>query len=92
MKNNASNHPSTRSAIDRLLRPHSVALVGASPTPSSLGASVLTNLQDAGFAGELYLINPKRAEINGRPCLPDIDSLPSGVDCAVLAIPRAGVL
>ena len=92
MKNNASNHPSTRSAIDRLLRPRSVALVGASPTPSSLGASVLTNLQGAGFAGELYLINPKRTEINGRPCLPDIDSLPSGVDCAVLAIPRAGVL
>ncbi len=92
MTSKASAQSPTRSAIDRLLRPRSVALVGASPTPSSLGASVLTNLQDAGFAGELYLINPKRAEINGRPCLPDIDSLPLGVDCAVLAIPRAGVL
>ena len=92
MTSNTSAQSSARSAIDRLLRPRSVALVGASPTPSSLGASVLTNLQDAGFAGELYLINPKRAEINGRPCLPDIDSLPLGVDCAVLAIPRVSVL
>lgn len=87
-----STHSSTRTAIDRLLRPRSVAIVGASPTPSSFGASVLANLQNAGFAGELYLINPKRAEINGLPCLPTIDSLPSGVDCAALAIPRAGVL
>lgn len=84
--------PSTRPAIDRLLRPRSVAIVGASPTPSSFGASVLANLENAGFAGDLYLINPKRSEIHGRPCLPSIDTLPHGVDCAVLAIPRASVL
>src|SRR5271170_2958061 len=84
--------PATRPAIDRLLRPRSVAIVGASPTPSSFGASVLANLENAGFAGDLYLINPKRSEIHGRPCLPSIDSLPRGVDCAVLAIPRASVL
>ena len=84
--------PSARKAIDRLLRPRSVAIVGASPTPSSFGASVLRNLQEAGFAGELHLINPKRSEVHGLPCLPAIDELPHGVDCAVLAIPRASVL
>jgi acyl-CoA synthetase (NDP forming) len=84
--------PVTRSAIDRLLRPHSVAIVGASPTPSSFGASVLANLENAGFAGQIHLINPKRAEIHGRQCLASIDALPYGVDCAVLAIPRASVL
>src|SRR5271170_6090582 len=84
--------PSTRPAIDRLLRPRSVAIVGASPTPSSFGASVLANLENAGFAGDLHLINPKRSEIHGRPCLPSVDALPHGVDCAVLAIPRASVL
>ena len=84
--------PATRAAIDRLLRPRSVAIVGASPTSSSFGASVLANLDNAGFAGDLHLINPKRSEIHGRRCLASIDALPYGVDCAVLAIPRASVL
>ncbi len=87
----AESH-ATRPAIERLLRPRSVAIVGASPTPSSFGASVLANLESAGFTGDLHLINPKRSEIHGRPCLPSIDALPHGVDCAVLAIPRASVL
>ncbi len=69
-----------------------MAIVGASPTPSSFGASVLANLENAGFAGDLHLVNPKRSEIRGRSCLPSIDTLPHGVDCAVLAIPRASVL
>src|SRR5580704_12342322 len=89
---NAKRVMSEPNPIDRLLRPRSVAIVGASPTPSSFGASVLANLETAGFAGDLHLINPKRSEIHGRPCLPSIDALPHGVDCAVLAIPRASVL
>jgi acetate---CoA ligase (ADP-forming) len=40
----------------------------------------------------IYLINPKRDEIGGRPCLKSINDLPSGVDAVVLAIPHAGVL
>lgn len=87
---NASSSPVT--AIARLLRPRSVAIVGASPTPGALGASVLENLERAGYAGDIHLINPKRSEINGRPCRPSIDELPMGVDCAVLAIPHAAVL
>lgn len=83
---------SLASPINRLLRPRSVAIVGASPTPGALGAAVLTNLEQAGYGGEIHLINPKRAEINGRPCKPSIDELPPGVDCAVLAIPHAAVL
>ena len=78
--------------IVRLLRPRSVAIVGASPTPGALGASVLENLERAGYGGDIHLINPKRSEINGRPCRPSIDELPLGVDCAVLAIPHAAVL
>lgn len=79
-------------SIKRLLSPASVAIVGASATPGSLGDCVLTNLERAGFAGALYLINPKRAEVRGRPCVATVDDLPPGIDCAVLAIPRAGVL
>ena len=52
---------------------------------------MLRNLEGARFSGELYLINPKRTEIRGRACLPSIEDLPDRVDCAVLAIPRAGI-
>jgi acyl-CoA synthetase (NDP forming) len=81
-----------REAIVRLLRPRSVAIVGASATPGALGASVLANLERLGFGGTVHLINPKRAQIGGRPCLKSVDELPPGVDAAVLAIPRAAVL
>lgn len=80
------------SAIARLLRPRSVAVVGASATPGALGASVVANLERMGFGGDIHLINPKREEIDGRPCLKSVDELPMGVDAAVLAIPRAAVL
>jgi acyl-CoA synthetase (NDP forming) len=79
-------------AIARLLRPRSVAVVGASDKPGALGASVLGNLDRNGFAGEVYPINPNRESIGARKCLPSVDALPEGVDVAVLAIPRAGVL
>jgi len=79
-------------AIARLLRPKSVAIVGASPTPGALGNTLLGNLERAHFAGDIHLINPRRDEINGRPCLNSIDALPEGVDVAVLAIPRVAVL
>ncbi len=76
----------------RLLQPRSVAVVGASDRPGALGASVLANLDGAGFSGTIYPINPKRDEIGGRPCLPSVEALPEGVDVAVLAIPRDAVL
>ncbi len=80
------------SSLGRLLRPRSIALVGASATPGSLGEGVLSNLERANFVGDIYLVNPKRAEIRGRPCVASIDALPEGIDCAVLAVPRGGVL
>jgi len=81
-----------KEAIGRLLNPRSVAIVGASPTPGALGANVLASLERLNFPGEIHLINPKRDEIGGRPCLRSVDDLPPGVDAAVLAIPRAAVL
>ena len=84
--------PLARAAIERLLRPRSIAIVGASATPSALGAAVLRNLERAGYAGDIHLINPRRSEIGGRPCVATVDDLPDGVDCAVLAVPREAVL
>ena len=79
-------------ALERLLRPRSVAVVGASDKPGALGTTLLSNLDANGFSGTIYPINPKRETLGGRACLPRIEALPEGVDVAVLAIPRAGVL
>jgi acetate---CoA ligase (ADP-forming) len=81
-----------RSAIERMLRPRAIAIVGASPSPGSLGAGLLANLQRFGYGGDVHLVNAGRAELDGRPCLPSTAALPAGVDCAALAIPRAGIL
>lgn len=82
----------SRKALERLLRPRSIAVVGASDKPGALGTTLLSNLDANGFAGAVYPINPKRETLGGRACLPGIEALPEGVDAAVLAIPRAGVL
>ena len=78
--------------IARLLRPKTIAVVGASDKPGALGATVLANLDRNGFDGTIYPINPRRESIGARTCLPSVETLPEGVDVAVLAIPRAGVL
>ncbi|MBB3955128.1 acetate--CoA ligase family protein [Novosphingobium sediminicola] len=81
-----------RASIARLLKPRSVAVVGASDKPGALGATLISNLDRAGYAGAIYPINPNREKIGERACLPSVDALPDGVDVAVLAIPRAFVL
>jgi acyl-CoA synthetase (NDP forming) len=58
-----------REHIARLLRPASVAVVGASDKPGALGASVLGNLLRNGFAGRIYPVNPNRETIGDLPCL-----------------------
>lgn len=85
-------HRLTAAQIDRLIRPTSVAVVGASDKPGALGSTLLSNLDKNGFAGTIYPINPNRETLGGRPCLKSVAELPEGVDCAVLAIPRAFVL
>ncbi|MCJ2184653.1 acetate--CoA ligase family protein [Novosphingobium sp. 1949] len=79
-------------ALARLLKPRSVAVIGASDKPGALGASVLGNLDRNGFAGEVYPVNPKRETIGARRCYPSVEALPEGIDVAVLAIPQPAVL
>src|SRR5690348_3543514 len=90
MSDRVSDPP--RPAIERMLRPRAIALVGASAYPGSLGARLLANLERFRFRGEVHLVNAARSEIDGRPCLSSTAALPEGTDCAVLAIPRSGIL
>ncbi len=75
----------------RLLKPRSVALVGISPEPGSLGGLVYANLKQFGYKGEIHLVSRSSKEIDGRRCVPSVDDLPEGIDAAVLAVPAAGV-
>ncbi|OYX65982.1 MAG: CoA-binding protein [Sphingomonadales bacterium 32-64-17] len=82
----------TNEQIDRLLRPKSVAVIGASDRHGALGCTLLNNLVQYKFAGEIYPVNPKRDELQGLKVYHSVNELPHGVDCAVLAIPRPFVL
>ena len=77
--------------LDRLLRPRSVALIGATPKPGHVGNVVLRNLRQGGFGGRLMLVNPRHAEIDGLAVQPDVASLPEAPDLAVIATPAATV-
>ncbi|MXO87993.1 CoA-binding protein [Altererythrobacter aestuarii] len=82
----------TNDQIDRLLRPRSVAVVGASDRHGALGATLLNNLVQYEFDGDIYPVNPKRDELLGLKVYHSVNDLPEGVDCAVLAIPRPFVI
>ena len=77
--------------LDRLFHPRSVALIGASPEPGSVGAIVLRNLRRSGFRGELMPVNPHHRTIDGTPVHPTVGSLPQAPDLAVIATPREPV-
>jgi acetate---CoA ligase (ADP-forming) len=74
-----------------LLRPRSVAVVGANDLPGSYGDVIFRNLAAAGFEGPVWGVNPKRDEVHGRPCVPRLADLPEAVDAVVVAIPAAAV-
>jgi acyl-CoA synthetase (NDP forming) len=77
--------------VARLLRPQSVALVGAAEEPHTMGGRVFNNLLRAQFAGSIHLVSRTRMEIGGRPCVRSIDDLPPGVDALVLIVPAEAV-
>ncbi len=77
--------------LEPIFRPKSVAVVGASNAPEKFGYIILKNILDAGFRGPVYPVNPKAAEILGRPCTRGISALPPDVDLAVIIIPARAV-
>ncbi|WP_332450496.1 acetate--CoA ligase family protein [Methanoculleus sp.] len=68
-----------------LLSPSSIAVIGASASPNKVGYSVLRNLLS--FPGDLYPVNPARAELFGRKAYPSVKDIPAPVDWAVVAVP-----
>jgi len=73
--------------MNHLMRPRAIAVIGASDQAGKIGNSVMRNLVDGGYAGEIYPVNPKGGEILGRQAYADVDDLPDGIDVAVFCIP-----
>ena len=73
----------------KFFEPASVVVIGASGSPGKPGNVVVKNIQAAGFAGKLYLVNPRGGEIEGLPVLKSIDDLPDGIDQAVVTLPAS---
>lgn len=73
--------------LGALFRPTSVALIGASERPASVGAVLARNLIRAGFGGPVFPVNPGRRSIDGVWTYPDVASLPATPDLAIVATP-----
>lgn len=72
-------------AIEALLRPRSVAVIGASEK-SFVGSIAVRNLLTLGYRGAIYPVNPKYKEIHGLRCYPDVGAIPGPLDAAVIAL------
>jgi acyl-CoA synthetase (NDP forming) len=78
--------PIERGPVDCLLRPRSIAIVGASGDPAKLGAMPLQFLQRFGFQGRIYPINPGYQEMFGLRCYPSPAALPEDIDLLVVTV------
>ncbi len=73
--------------LDAILKPKSIAIVGASDTKGSVGYAVMENMLKAGFTGNLYPVNVKRKEVQGVKAYPSVKEIGEPVDLAVICIP-----
>ncbi len=80
-----------KAAVDILMRPKSVAIIGMSSKPNTAGHVVLQNLRLNHFAGDIHLVGRSGGEVDGLTVLTAIDDLPFGVDLAIFTLPAAGV-
>jgi acyl-CoA synthetase (NDP forming)/RimJ/RimL family protein N-acetyltransferase len=79
-------------SLRHLLRPGSVAVVGASRRRGTVGREILHNIVTGGFAGTIYPVNPRASSLEGLHCLGCVEDLPEQVDLAVVAVPAAAVV
>jgi acetyl coenzyme A synthetase (ADP forming)-like protein len=83
------NHDDIVRQMNRIMKPKSVAVIGASAENGKIGNSVMKNLINGGYKGEIYPIHPKADEILGRKVYKSVKDIPGEVDIAVFAIPAS---
>jgi len=78
-------------AVRRMMNPASLAVVGASRSPTAMSTRLRRYLQRHEYSGRVYLVNPRESEIDGLPCYPDVASLPETVDVVHILAPATAV-
>ena len=79
-------------SLRHILAPESVVVIGASRQRGTVGRAIWDNIRAAGYAGRLYVVNPRARQIGGEHCLSSVLDLPEPADLAVIAVPAAAVL
>ena len=77
---------------DAILRPRSIAVIGASRQPNTIGWQILDNLLRFGFNGPLFPVNPKAGTIHSIKAYPSVEAIPDAVDLAIVVVPKHLVL
>ena len=75
--------------MNRIMKPKAVAVIGASAENGKIGNSVMKNLINGGYQGEIYPIHPKADEIMGKKVYKSVKDVPGEIDIAVFAIPAS---
>src|SRR5215213_8725999 len=83
------NHDDIVRQMNRIMKPKAVAVIGASAEAGKIGNSVMKNLINGGYKGEIYPIHPKADEILGKKVYKSVKDIPGEVDIAVFAIPAS---
>ncbi len=78
--------------LDAIFRPRSVAVIGASRRPGSIGAAIFKNLLEHGFDGPVYPVNPQARVVQSVLAYPTVSDIPGDVDLAVIAVPSKQVV
>ncbi|MHC4633529.1 MAG: CoA-binding protein, partial [Planctomycetota bacterium] len=73
--------------IEPVMNPRSIAVVGATDRPGSVGLAVFRNILDAGFKGLVYPVNPKAKSVQNVKAYPKLSNIPDEVDVAVIIVP-----
>jgi acetyltransferase len=83
--------PRRTDSLDGIFRPRSVAVVGASRRPSSLGREILRNLIDLDYAGKVFPVNPHASSVASMKCYASVSAIPDEIDLAMIVVPREQV-
>ena len=79
-------------SLDAILKPRTIAVVGASRTPATIGHQIVANLVDRGFTGAVYPVNPKATAVHAIHAWASVSTIPAPVDVAVVTVPKERVI
>ncbi|MHA2253658.1 MAG: CoA-binding protein, partial [Candidatus Kariarchaeaceae archaeon] len=78
--------------LEAMFSPNSIAVVGASRKPESIGRAILKNIIDFGFEGTVYPVNPRASSVTSIKCYPNLSAIHEPIDLVIIAVPAKFVI